>query len=50
MKIGVLVRLDVPRGMTQAEVCAELRRSVEFGQPELQVLYVEPDPPDEPQP
>lgn len=49
MELAVLLTLQLPKGMSAAEACAEIRRSVEFGQPQLQVIYVmEKRPDDEP--
>jgi hypothetical protein len=43
MEVGVLVRvLRVPEGMTAGDVLEEIRRSLEFGRPELQLLYILP--------
>jgi hypothetical protein len=45
-EIGVLIRLKLPEGMTPEQGRAEAARGVEFGQPEVILMYVREDPPD----
>jgi hypothetical protein len=39
-EIYVMVQVTVPPGMTPESATAEIRKSVEFGRPSVQLLYV----------
>lgn len=43
----MLLRIQLPDGMTAAEACARIRGSLPFGELHLQVLYVTERPPDD---
>ena len=40
----LLTGIRLPPGMTAEQACREVRTSIGFGQPEVAVLYVMPDP------
>jgi hypothetical protein len=47
-RLGILVWVTAPKGMSQQQVRHEVLNSIAFGHPEAQVLYCMDEPDDDP--